>query len=196
MGTTSESMACQEFVAKRPHGPMLSWCATCQEHFDKHQVDVATAEYTSYSSHIGRGPVHPSSYSPYHEHQPTNQPLQSQLPEDSGQEDQGQVDWSDLTEDELDDYLRKLFFIADRDGDGVLQQHEYMQLMRSSSLQFSEELISQGFMAADKNRDGVIQYEELVTTLKAMLQGINSEGQFGHFHLGHSMRRPDTLEIQ
>ena len=52
-----------------------------------------------------------------------------------------------------------------------------------------------GFMAADKNQDGVIRYEELVTTIKAMLPGNNSAGQLGHFHLGHSMRRPDTLEI-
>ena len=70
--------------------------------------------------------------------------------------------WSDVPAEELDAYLRKLFAIADENGDGVLQPQEYVKLMRLSGLGFPDELILQGFTEADTNQDGVIQYEELV----------------------------------
>jgi hypothetical protein len=71
-------MACVQFCAKRPNGPMASWCATCEEaiitqphplicliiplqHFDKHE--------DSFNSKFGRDPGGPVIHSPYHEHQ-------------------------------------------------------------------------------------------------------------------------------
>ena len=50
-------------------------------------------------------------------------------------------EWSDIPEDEMDAYLRKLFAVADENGDGVLQPQEFVKLMRLSGLNFPDDVV-------------------------------------------------------
>jgi len=77
--------------------------------------------------------------------------------------------YQELTTLQLEEYLRELFKIADMNGDGVLQPVEYVQLMRLSGLNFSDEVVLAGLTDADTNKDGVIDYEELVAYFKKAL---------------------------
>ena len=92
---------------------------------------------------------------------------------DESQKASSAVYWAedlvDLQENELDVALRKVFDSADVNGDGVLQQEEYMKLMKYSGLNFPGGVILQGFVDADTNQDGVQQFEEFLPAVKAML---------------------------
>eukprot|EP00658_Telonema_sp_P-2_P002321 TRINITY_DN10886_c0_g1_i4.p1 TRINITY_DN10886_c0_g1~~TRINITY_DN10886_c0_g1_i4.p1 ORF type:complete len:174 (+),score=44.28 TRINITY_DN10886_c0_g1_i4:128-649(+) len=79
-------------------------------------------------------------------------------------------EWHHVPQDELDEYLRKLFFVADQNGDGVLQSHEFVSLMRESALNFPDQIINQALADADTNQDGVIQCEELINYVVAQLK--------------------------
>ena len=68
------------------------------------------------------------------------QPVDSDT-DSSDEEEEAAFEWSDLTDGQLDDYLRRLYFLADQNGDGVLQPQEYVKLMRLSGLSFSDEVI-------------------------------------------------------
>lgn len=84
--------------------------------------------------------------------------------------DVGQYNWALIPEDELDEYLRKLFYIADENDDGVLQPLEFVELIRLSQLGFPDAVVLQSFVQADLNEDGVIEYEEFVGTFMQMLR--------------------------
>ena len=42
----------------------------------------------------------------------------------------------------MTDYLSRLFFIGDRNGDGVLQPDEFKSLLKLSALEFPDEIIA------------------------------------------------------
>eukprot|EP00656_Telonema_subtile_P022890 TRINITY_DN2415_c0_g1_i1.p1 TRINITY_DN2415_c0_g1~~TRINITY_DN2415_c0_g1_i1.p1 ORF type:complete len:632 (+),score=181.52 TRINITY_DN2415_c0_g1_i1:137-2032(+) len=82
---------------------------------------------------------------------------------DSGSENgHDEYDWTEIPEDELEGYLRKLFLAADENQDGVLQPSEFVDLMRMSALKFPDDMILEGFQEADTNGDGVTSSEELL----------------------------------
>jgi Ca2+-binding EF-hand superfamily protein len=68
----------------------------------------------------------------------------------------------DVPEPMLERYLRKLFAIADENGDGVLQPEEFEKLLKLSGFNFAPSVVRQLMQEADVNRDGVIQYDEFL----------------------------------
>jgi len=71
----------------------------------------------------------------------------------------------------LEQYLEKLFAVADVNGDGVLQPEEFANLLRRSGFNFSPGQVAQLVRAADVNQDGVIEYSEFIPAMIAILKG-------------------------
>jgi len=71
----------------------------------------------------------------------------------------------------LERYFKKLFSIADVNGDGVLQPEEFKKLLSLSGFKFSPQEINNLLAAADTNRNGVIEYEEFIPVAMSVLSG-------------------------
>jgi len=69
----------------------------------------------------------------------------------------------------LERYFKKLFAVADVNGDGVLQPSELQRLLELSGFSFSPEQIMLIVESADVNQDGVIQYSEFVPVATQLL---------------------------
>jgi len=76
----------------------------------------------------------------------------------------------------LEQYLKKLFLIADTNGDGVLQPAEFARLLKLSGFNFSPEQIQELGSAADVNQDGVIEYEEFIPVALDILSARKEAG--------------------
>ena len=72
--------------------------------------------------------------------------------------------------EDLDQYFKGLFAIADANGDGVLQPDELKKLLQLCGFALSAEEIAQFVSEADTNHDGVIEYSEFVPVATKMLQ--------------------------
>jgi len=77
---------------------------------------------------------------------------------------------SEVPAEMLERYLAKLFAVADANGDGVLQPHEFKRLLEMSGFNFSPETVAKLMNAADVNHDGVIEYDEFIPVALAMLE--------------------------
>jgi len=78
---------------------------------------------------------------------------------------------SSFSPDNLEDYLGKMFGIADENGDGTLAPDELTRMLRLCQLDLSAKEIEDFVNAADTNHDGVVDYEEfLPVATKMMLQ--------------------------
>merc|ERR1711998_121073 len=71
--------------------------------------------------------------------------------------------------EKLEDYLRRLFKIGDRNNDGVLDALELRDLLRKSGFNLDNQTIARIMVAVDTNRDGVIQYSEFCKAIKALI---------------------------
>jgi len=71
----------------------------------------------------------------------------------------------------LERYFKKLFSIADVNGDGVLQPAEFSKLLSLSGFNFSKTQIAEFVAQADTNRNGVIEYEEFIPVAMSLLMG-------------------------
>jgi len=76
----------------------------------------------------------------------------------------------------LERYLKKLFTIADTNGDGVLQPEEMSRLLELSGFNFDKSQVSELVAAADANQNGVIEYDEFIPVAMKILQGRNDAG--------------------
>jgi len=72
------------------------------------------------------------------------------------------TDTKDIAPDMMDRYLRKLFKVSDKNGDGVLQPDELEALLSLSGFNFSAREVQDVIREADLNSDGVIEYDEFV----------------------------------
>ena len=70
----------------------------------------------------------------------------------------------------LERYLKKLFAVADTNGDGVLQPSEFKRLLELSGFNFSKAQIRQLLSMADVNHDGVIEYDEFIPVALEILK--------------------------
>jgi len=70
----------------------------------------------------------------------------------------------------LEDYLTKLFQVADTNGDGVLQPEEFQNLLEMSGFNLPTEIVVELLEAADVNHDGVIEYGEFIPVALEMLK--------------------------
>ena len=77
---------------------------------------------------------------------------------------------SDFKAEDLEEYFKGLFSIADANGDGVLQPDELKKLLGLCGFKLSAEEIAQFVSEADTNHDGVIEYDEFVPVATKMLQ--------------------------
>jgi len=67
-----------------------------------------------------------------------------------------------MSEEELVEYLTNLFLESDKDGNGVLDKHEFKRLMQSADLGLSKKQIKFLYAEADINDDGTIEYREFI----------------------------------
>lgn len=67
---------------------------------------------------------------------------------------------NDLSDEELEQTLKKIFDGADQDANGVLDYDEFRECLRSANLGFTDELIEYLILEVDANKDGVIDYTE------------------------------------
>ena len=81
--------------------------------------------------------------------------------------------------EDLEQYFKGLFSIADANGDGVLQPDELKTLLGLCGFALSAEEIAQFVSEADTNHDGVIEYDEFVPVATKMLQATAHEGGKG-----------------
>lgn len=78
---------------------------------------------------------------------------------------------SDVQPEWLEEYLTKLFHIADANHDGVLQRDELETLLRMSGFELDPKTINNLMAAADVNQDGVIDYQEFIQVAIGILIG-------------------------
>lgn len=77
--------------------------------------------------------------------------------------------WHQLSNENLDLYLQRLFCSADTNGDGMLQQQEFLDLLVGSGLKLPPELLLDLFLSVNFNEDGLIQYDDFFLGMKEML---------------------------
>jgi len=95
----------------------------------------------------------------------------------------------EIDHDELEEYLRGLFSIADTDGDGELESHEFSRLMSMSGFGISEHMHSVILKDADVNGDGTIAEDELgevAATLKRLAE----------FEAGRLLMLPTRIQMK
>jgi Ca2+-binding EF-hand superfamily protein len=74
----------------------------------------------------------------------------------------------------LERYFKKLFSIADVNGDGVLSPQEFKRLLELSGFAFSAEQVRSLLNQADTNQNGVIEYEEFIPVAMSLLSAQQS----------------------
>jgi len=72
-------------------------------------------------------------------------------------------------------YMEKLFRVADKNSDGVLQPDEFERLLYMSGFNFADDTIRAVIDAADVNEDGVIEWKEFLPTMKGIVDGTLSQ---------------------
>merc|ERR1712086_907792 len=77
---------------------------------------------------------------------------------------------SQISAEDLQDYLKELFAAADENGDGVLQPTEMVNALELSGFNIPAGTILDVVAAADVNGDGVIDYDEFVPAVSELLQ--------------------------
>jgi len=85
--------------------------------------------------------------------------------EETMQEARALPDLKDISVPVLDRYFRRLFTLADTDGNGVLDPREFHDLLEKSGLGFTDKLIRKVLLEADVNKDGNIQWEEFIPVM-------------------------------
>jgi Ca2+-binding EF-hand superfamily protein len=75
-----------------------------------------------------------------------------------------------MAPEELERFLRQLFYQADVESSGYLHPRAFAQLLRSSGLGFSNKTIRKVVEEADVNGDGWIDYLEYVSTMVQIIQ--------------------------
>ena len=79
--------------------------------------------------------------------------------------------WTTYTAQQQTTYLRRLFAMADANGNGVLEPEEMQEVLKGSGFAFSKQQIDALVSAADVNGDGVVDFEEFVPVAVALLGG-------------------------
>ena len=74
------------------------------------------------------------------------------------------------SDEQLNGYLKELFKIGDKNGDGVLQPSELVKLLGLCGFGLNSSQILDLVSKADTNGDGVIEYDEFVPVATALLR--------------------------
>lgn len=83
----------------------------------------------------------------------------------------GMPNLADVSPAELDNYMRRLFKIGDRDGNGSLDKIELQDLLKKSGFNLSFDTIGKMMKTADTNGDGLIQFDEFVRAVAYLQNG-------------------------
>lgn len=78
----------------------------------------------------------------------------------------------DVSTDEFNLYMEKLFAVADKNGDGVLQPEEFERLLSLSGFNLESETVRALMDAADVNEDGVVDWKEYLPSMKAIVDDV------------------------
>ena len=84
-------------------------------------------------------------------------------------------DLSELTREEIEDYLEQLFKIGDINSDGVLSPEEFTNVLSKSGFKFEQSVIDKMVAAADVNGDGVIDFGEFVPAMMKLGESMQEE---------------------
>jgi len=103
--------------------------------------------------------------------------IEGSLPPEPEPDTKAPLKPSDYSDEQLEEYFKKLFQIADKNGDGVLQPPEFELLLQTSGFQFDQEMIERMFDQVDTNHDGVIEYSEFLHMMAPVARGEEYEEQ-------------------
>lgn len=78
-----------------------------------------------------------------------------------------------MSQQELDTYLRTIFRQADADGNGYLDSKEFMNLLQNSQLQLSRSAIRRIMEEADLDHNGKIEYREYAPVIIDIIETTN-----------------------
>jgi len=77
-----------------------------------------------------------------------------------------ELDLSSFSEEQLQEYLQKLFMVGDRDKNGTLDREELGRLLEWSGFKFEFKSVDSMLERCDLNGDGVIQFSEFAEMMK------------------------------
>jgi Ca2+-binding EF-hand superfamily protein len=90
---------------------------------------------------------------------------------------------ADVPAAQLEEYMKRLFKIGDRNNDGVLDALELRDLLRNSGFNLDDETIQTIMVAVDINKDGVIQFDEFCVAVAGLVTGLGqSQSQMLDIH--------------
>ena len=69
---------------------------------------------------------------------------------------------SSSPDEEMKQYLKMLFALADEDSNGILDKFEFAKLLKASGFNFSPQQVMKVMKAADTNQDNKIDYGEVM----------------------------------
>jgi len=87
-----------------------------------------------------------------------------------------------MSPEELERYLRQLFYQADVESNGFLRPRDFGQLLRGSGLGFSNKTIRKIIEEADVDSDGRIDYLEFVSSIAAIIEAEQTKAKYAQTH--------------
>ena len=88
--------------------------------------------------------------------------------------DQAAGNGGQMSQEDLVQQLTTLFLQADVDGNGVLDRHEFKQLMYDADLGLTKKQIKLLYSQADMNDDGTIEYREFIPACVELILSIQA----------------------
>jgi len=87
-----------------------------------------------------------------------------------------------MSPEELERYLRQLFYQADVESNGFLRPRDFGQLLRGSGLGFSNKTIRKIIEEADVDSDGRIDYLEFVSSIAGIIEDVQTKVKYAQTH--------------
>jgi Ca2+-binding EF-hand superfamily protein len=87
-----------------------------------------------------------------------------------------------MSPEELERYLRQLFYQADVESNGFLRPRDFGQLLRGSGLGFSNKTIRKIIEEADVDSDGRIDYLEFVSSIAGIIEAEQTKAKYAQTH--------------
>lgn len=88
------------------------------------------------------------------------------------------LDLSSYSDKQLERYMKKLFKIADKDGNGTLDRKELTDMLGWSGFGFVVTSMEDVMAKGDKNGDGVIEFSEFAAQMKAFCRTVGDAVDF------------------
>jgi len=85
------------------------------------------------------------------------------------------VDITELSEEELHDFILDLFLVADDDKNGYLDRKEFKTVLQSAEMGLTSKDIRSILEETDENADGVIEYREFLPLMVDLVAAMRAK---------------------